>query len=461
MKKSVILIQSPVCYKDSPPFGLASLKAYLKKDFDVKIKDYNIEFSNKTIYPLVKFIEFINDMYYLTEQKKLRLFLFFLKPTIKKIVDDILSEKPDVIGFSSIRSSLLTSLAISKELKKRSSVPIVFGGPSCIRENLGFSIIKNPSVNYVVLQEGEEISRQLFTDIDKSNKQHIKGILYKKNGKVIDTGDYPSAIKMDALPTPDYSDFDLDNYLERRVPFSFSRGCTKHCSFCCDQTYWKHYRYKNPKKTVDEIEEIMKRYNVHAFFLADSLANGSPKQLESICDKLIERNLSIKWKGMARADPTLTPQLLKKIKKSGCESFSFGIESGSQKVSNHMNKNLTIETTEEVLENVSKAGIRVGVNILVGFPTETLKDYFKSIRYVWRNIKSIDFCLTYALTLSSDSLLNKNLEEYGIYKQNTLLWKSKHSTFLTRQIKLYFLRLQLPFAFLYRKIRFAKYLKNK
>ncbi len=50
---------------------------------------------------------------------------------------------------------------------------------------------------------------------------------------------------------------------------NMARGCPFTCSFCSQWKFWRDYRVRDPKKVVDEIETLYKKYDVRFFILAD------------------------------------------------------------------------------------------------------------------------------------------------------------------------------------------------
>ena len=85
----------------------------------------------------------------------------------------------------------------------------------------------------------------------------------------------------------------------------------------------------------------------------------------------------------------MTSQYLKKLQKSGCTCLSYGLESGSQKVLDRMNKGIKIADAEKIIRNTLKAGIQVMVNFMFGFPGEDDADFKESIQFMQRNGKYI------------------------------------------------------------------------
>jgi hypothetical protein len=110
-----------------------------------------------------------------------------------------------------------------------------------------------------------------------------------------------------------------------------------------------------------------------------------------LADLIIGNRIEITWGGYARVNKWMTPELLRKLKKAGCVYLSYGIESGSQKVLNSMNKGISLKDAALNLRDTTAAGIEAHVNWIVGFPTESWLDFAKSLSFIYRNRKNISY----------------------------------------------------------------------
>jgi len=146
------------------------------------------------------------------------------------------------------------------------------------------------------------------------------------------------------------------------------------CVFCTELCYWKPYRARSPHDVLAEIRRGVERHGVHRFEIADSLINGHHGKLETLLDLTLAADLALQWAGYFRFDRRLTRELLEKIAAAGCTRMSFGLESGSQRVLDRMNKGTTVEEASRVLRDVRDIGLDAYVDIIVGFPGETEAD---------------------------------------------------------------------------------------
>ena len=134
----------------------------------------------------------------------------------------------------------------------------------------------------------------------------------------------------------------------------------------------------------------------------------------------------------------MTLDIANKLKAAGCNHVTFGIESGSQRVLNLMNKRYLITDANNVLKNMHEAGIMVTCNFMFGFPGETEEDFKQTLNFIELNKNYITYAYpsrTYC-TIEQNSYMASNLEEFGIQDKYShgQYWESKDkkNTFLVR-----------------------------
>ena len=164
-----------------------------------------------------------------------------------------------------------------------------------------------------------------------------------------------------------------------------SRGCINQCVFCNEGRFWGFYRARSGENIFGEVVSHSQKYKISHFTFHDSLMNGNLKQMEAFCELIIERGLDISWDGQGLIRGDVTPPLLKKFRKAGCHSISYGMESGSDKVLRLMRKGFTRDIAERVIRDTHQAGISVTLNFMFGFPGEGEKEFNDTLDFIKRN----------------------------------------------------------------------------
>jgi len=316
-------------------------------------------------------------------------------------VDKIIRSGAGIIGFTVHFSSSWASLALARKIKERDKTRIiVFGGPDCARQLRGDYYIRQECVDIVVHGEGE---KPLLEIIEKAQKQErieeIKGGLVLKDGKIIEGGYLPGIEDLDTLPIPDYSDFkeDIDLRLYRephRLDIFDSHSCPTHCHFCSEWQFWGKFRSKSGERIFEEVRTHMARFpQVNYFYFIGSLVNGDISALEEFCDLVTQSALKITWAGQAVIRQEMTPALLGKMKDSGCSWLGYGIESGSPRLLERVNKKFSLEEAARVLRDTKAAGISTQANFMFGIPGETKEDFQGTLDFLKKNYASMDSIL--------------------------------------------------------------------
>jgi radical SAM protein with 4Fe4S-binding SPASM domain len=429
-------VQAPAWGRDCPPYTMCLLAALVRqKGHQAYLFDLNNALYHTSSRDLRKMWD-DKDYYAYWENPELVSSLIAANDRIVDFyVDRILKTNAAIIGFTVHFSSVWASLEIARKIKQRDgSRIIVFGGPDSCRQQKGDYLIQQDCVDIVVNGEGEiplfEIIENL-KDIDKISA--LKGCLFFREGRIIDGG-YPELIEdLDSLPVPDYSDFkdDITSRMYResnRLDIFDSRGCPTCCHFCSEWQFWRKFRSKSGRKIYEEITRHMEDFpQVNYFYFIGSLVNGDMNALEEFCDLVISHNLKIKWAGQAIIRPEMTEGFLRKMKRAGCIWLGYGIESGSQKVIDKINKRFSIGVAARVLEDTKKSGISTQANFMFGIPSEEPRDFQETLGFLKQNSKYMDTILASQsfCVIDKGTYLYNHPQEFGIRNRtHHLYWDS-------------------------------------
>jgi radical SAM superfamily enzyme YgiQ (UPF0313 family) len=168
---------------------------------------------------------------------------------------------------------------------------------------------------------------------------------------------------------------------------------------------------------VDEIRFQTSRCPDHFQYVwfTDPLFNGNIPVLHELCDRLIAEDLRIRWSAMVAVRREMTDELLRKMKRAGCDMLHIGMESGSDKVLKLMGKGYTTALAWEVFSRIHKAGIRFNTNVIVGFPGETTADFLDTVRMVRRLKRYRINPVPATLGIHPGSYLFDHMDELGLH----------------------------------------------
>jgi len=402
-----------------PPFNIARLSSVVKNSgYDSRCFDLNIE-SYSVLEPKIKSKEIEYDPWDGSRFSKWTSEISYyddIHPHLEKLylthIERIKKESPTVIGFTLYFCNTLPILWFIKKLKSElPSIKIIIGGPGIhsINTKIEEGIFHSNGVklvDYVVIGEAEKLILNVLADIEENKTQDDIQIL---------TQPITERLDINNQPLPNYDDLDLNLY---RVPngivTEFSRGCVAKCTFCEETHFWK-YRQRSSDSLVHEIEELNQKRGVSVVWFLDSLINGNLKALESFCKKIIEKNLKIKWTGYSRCDNRMDKLYYETLKSAGCFMLNYGAESGSDKVLEDMDKRVTVSDMEQNFKDSKEVGIGVYTNWIVGFPTETIKDFADTLTFIWRNRNVLDVIVTSnGFVLSPPTITGQNFGRFNL-----------------------------------------------
>jgi radical SAM superfamily enzyme YgiQ (UPF0313 family) len=222
--------------------------------------------------------------------------------------------------------------------------------------------------------------------------EECAGTLYRRNGSIISGPERELIRNIDSLPFPDFSDFDFFKYdASFKIPISSSRGCVNRCIYCNELPYWKKYRARSGESMFAEAKYQLERYpHVYFFDFQDSLVNGDIRALESFCDLILSNNVKIKWSGQAIIRKEMTYGLFTKLKKSGCVSLAYGLETTSMALMERIGKVFSKDVNiDQLIDDSYRAGVSCVLNFMFGLPGETDEDALINIEFIKRNSKKI------------------------------------------------------------------------
>ena len=220
---------------------------------------------------------------------------------------------------------------------------------------------------------------------------------------------------LDTLPFPSRHLFPRDEVIdysgihgqEKGVPATSiitSRGCPYSCNFCTKgHPMFNWYRYRSPENVDNELVSLKLEYGVeHIRFVDDEFTLHEKRTLE-LMDKI--EDLDLTWVCITRAD-TLNERLVKKMKGAGCTEIHIGVETGSDRLLQLMNKQTTSKILLKGVKMIKKAGIRVKTYLMMNYPGETVEDRRKTVDWV-KKAKPDKFTLSSFTPLPGSAVYSK------------------------------------------------------
>lgn len=322
----------------------------------------------------------------------------FLDPEIQGLPDDALirqlqQEAPQMVGIGCATPNFLVAHRLAERIKRNLDVVTVLGGihaSSVPREILEH----HPEFDVLVVGEGEATSVELAATIaahglDPQHLATLQGIGYRDRGRVVLNSRRALLRDIDTIPFParDLAGFDKYKspaHLEvgkRTANMITSRGCPARCTFCESwRTLGNAFRGHRPAYIVAEIEHLMEVYGIEHVVFNDDTFTWDMERAQEFCELLLEKRLGITWFAFSRVD-TVTRELLVLMKRAGCVSINFGVESGDAHMLKVMKKGATLDQARQALQWSRALGFKTLASFLFGLPGETLASIERTINF--------------------------------------------------------------------------------
>lgn len=343
--------------------------------------------------------------------------------TQEEACEKVKEESPDFIGITVLTQQYTAAVNLARALKNiMKKVPIIFGGIHIFSEHE--AIIKEEnSVDFCVRGEGEFTILELINTLrNGGNLSDVRGITYRENGKVVVSLERDFIKNLDELPFPARDILPMELYrgtiaLEGGRPFSTilaTRGCPFTCHYCELATMWKTQRRRSVENVLDEIEYLKKAYGIKYLEFVDDLLTVNKKWAIQLCKGMRERGLDdIQWECSGRIG-LMDDELLKEMKKANCRCICYGIEFGSQRMLDFVNKKITIKQIYDTINMTNKARIPIKGLFMMGYPTETKKDIEETLKLA-RRLK-LDYLAVSIVTPYPGTQLYKYCKENGLLR---------------------------------------------
>jgi anaerobic magnesium-protoporphyrin IX monomethyl ester cyclase len=301
------------------------------------------------------------------------------------ILEEIQRQQPAFVGLSFLST---TSYPYAKILARQiravnSHVKLAFGG---VFATLNAQLVKLqcPEVDFVCRGDGEQLLLDLLERLD--DPATVAGLTWAKDGQLMHNPNQTIERHLDRWPFPDRESLPLEFIesmpldvpavlsMERFTTMQTSRGCPWPCVFCDIPMFNEgKWRSRSAQHVVDEFKHLQAQGYGCVYFVDDHFLL-QPKRIEAICNGIQEAGVTIQWGCEGRVD-SVAQHLFPTMAKAHCRTIMFGVESGSQKVLDRLQKEQTLAEIETAVTNAKQAGIEIVHGFfVVGSPEETVED---------------------------------------------------------------------------------------
>ncbi|HNV85641.1 MAG TPA: radical SAM protein [Candidatus Omnitrophota bacterium] len=332
-----------------PPLGILSVGTYLKNQPHIEVKLLD------------------NQLECLGEEELIRL---------------VTDYRPDIVGITVVTFKLYSAFRVTQIIKKAlPSAHICWGGPHLSifpKESL-----RLPGIDSVVLGDGEIPFSELCRNFGGNESLGRISGLYTSENLADDLDSFKEFQLQDlnSLPIPDltllpykkYRSFLTNNPMATAIS---ARGCPFHCIFC--KLDFSRIRLLSMEKVLRQIE-IYLDLGIKEVEFYDETFNLNVKRVIEFATEVLQRKLKFKWSFRGRVN-AVNLEMLKLIKKAGCQRIQYGVEAGTDRVLKILKKETDVGMIRKCFALTNQCGIDTVAYFILGNPGETLEEMGETIK---------------------------------------------------------------------------------
>jgi len=298
------------------------------------------------------------------------------KMSTEKCYQKISKIKPEAIIFLSGAVSWEEDKIFLEKIKREQGIKLI-GTGDLFLFNTEALLEKHKFLDAVML----DFTSSEIVDFLNGKKSVFENLVYREKNKIILNKKFPKNENVFSLPLPRLDLFPLDKYrcpIVRSNPFAtviISLNCPYHCRFC---TYGNlNFKWREVENVIEELRYIYS-LGIKEIRFKDNTFGANKNQVQELCQKMIQNKFNFYWSCSSRVD-IFDEALLKLMKRSGCHTIQFGVESGNQKILDSYNKGFTLKQVKKTFFLCQKLGIKTMAHFILGLPGENEGTVLKTI----------------------------------------------------------------------------------
>lgn len=317
-------------------------------------------------------------------------------------------------------------------------IPVVWGGwHSSLMPK---QTIENDLVDIIITGQGEKVIVELTERLLRGEDLFgLDNVLFKRGDEIIENKRYYSDVITSVERTAAvYEDIDINKYVQplwgnqRVIGYESSRGCPWKCKFCSiGSVYGGKWGALSADVVADDIELLYKKYGIDAVHFYDNNFFVNKNRVLTFSDKLLEKNISVKWDGTANVEQIaeLDDSFFSRLKQSGFYRVIVGAESGDEDVLEKIGKRHTNAQLIEMVKKCKQHNIMVSLSFMVGFPWNPDKDLDETIKIIEKikHISSANEILLFIFSPYIGTELYEIALDYGMKFPDNLADWSTHT----------------------------------
>lgn len=165
----------------------------------------------------------------------------------------------------------------------------------------------------------------------------------------------------------------IDAHGEFTLNMVSTRGCPFHCNWCAKPIWGQRYAMRSPEDVANELAHVKREYAPDSVWFADDIFGLRESWLAAFAELVDELDAVVPFTMQSRVD-LMSPAAVGHLARAGCREVWLGVESGSQRILDAMDKGITVEQVRSARSRLARAGIRASFFTQFGYPGEDWDD---------------------------------------------------------------------------------------
>lgn len=360
----------------------------------------------------------------------------------KIIVDEISSEKWDIVGIGGLTTTYARIKQLSSLIRKYSPNSLFIGGGGWSTYIPTEALQLVPELDMICIGEGEETFSEFYDEVNNGTNDFskINGLCIREKNNTFNFTQPRALISdLNTIPYPSYDLFEMETYFKyssfplsvasfnskRRASVVWERGCPRGCTFCShngmsridlqniygegdrlegeklvrisdkeNKTFQLPARWPSPQYAIDNIKLLKDKFNVDFISIMDENMTSNIKWTKEFCNLYVKEELheTVKWGTLGDAPSVaVNPDIVQILKDAGCDYISFGFESASDKVLNQdIKKGQLRKHLQTTIDAIKKAKMTPLTTFMIGNPHENINDLMETLDFWIKNGAVVD-----------------------------------------------------------------------
>jgi len=383
----------------------------------------------------------------------------FIENLENNFLDQIKVYRPEYIVYSLCIGEEIHAFRILSSVKKiLPEVVTLVGGPFAMTFP---EIYLKDEIDFLFQGDGEIVLPEFIKcHSARKNINHIEGVYHKSWKNISEKNKVLPLTDLQKIQMPDRDLYYKYSYLKNQPKKDFiaSRGCPYKCTFCYNSTFSSFYknrsywRLRDIHSVIDEISYVDNKYGMKWVHFQDATFNVNKKWLKQFL--IAYKNSNLKQFLCNLRPENVDEEIVSLLKEAGCNRITIGLQSGNQQIKKLAGRDTDELTILSAVNLFKKYRIRFGIDIIFGWPGETLSQAMDTIKFCRKietnNIHSNVLIMWPGLPITQYAYENKyinklpTIADAHMLHPNTSLLDSSQKNFLINMDKLFYYFIRFP-----------------